>query len=368
MPIIEKIKKLIADLVEMYKGNKIGFLWLVSAVIIVLIFIFSIISLFFKPATPDALIDIPLQNYPNQRITIQQSVISNFEFEEKELEVYSIVERNNADVVDRFLTKISKSLNRQNVSNIIILWTSATDFAQYDVSRDEMFFRFSEPLSLTEIPITIVTNENAKQYLDEFVSKYLQLEYEYTNVKLTKVDSNFRIEANRSIEGYPLHVPGVDTYSDYLLVEPDGDIVEGRLRLINYTTDGVISIKPVHPTNLNRLISRTDYPKEVNQDFPDGLEKEQSERDAPGDIDENALKFPKVTNTVGKELSIVYFFATTDYKKLVPVYYIKGEGEILFETKTYVVPMTVYVNALDPERVYVPENTSVDPDIFVNPQ
>ena len=48
------------------------------------------------------------------------------------------------------------------------------------------------------------------------------------------------------------------------------------------------------------------------------------------------------------------FYSNTSFKQIVPAYRLEAEGKILYNSKEITVPLTIFTNALDPSRVYIP--------------
>jgi hypothetical protein len=286
------------------------------------------------------------------------------------LPVYELIADNHVDLVRTFLVESGNGTFRQeNYSDIVYQWTAnkSDDFyaVEYSVAFDRVFFRFEEGFSPSKLGNQSYSKDSLAQYFTSFAQGYFNSEFEYTDFKVSTVGRDFKIEANRSIDGVPLEVSGFQEFSDYLIVEENGEVSEGQFYLFEYDEKSGVELDLLSPLQLGSVISRDDYPREFNQRAPVGYDPsdfgyEEYPLD-PGSsfagdppLSESLEEIPTVTSCTATGMKVVYFFTNTSTNKLAPVYKIDCHSKVMISDKEYDVPVVIYASAIDPEYVYIP--------------
>lgn len=354
------MKELIANIIRWIKQNKTLATLIAAVVTLVLIFIYNLISGAIEP-TVTTLIDLPLPINSELEITVPKSTYEDLDLKNRPtMDVFYAQETDYSSTIDVFLARIGKTnLPKTQYEELLTIWTNDEDLFQYSQIKAEVFFRFSDPVAIPDVEFGFYNNDNGDEALAEVARALTGNVYSYTNIKVKETGSEFRIEGNREVGGTRIERPGIAEYSDYLVIQDDGKIVEGRF-FIAEISDTSLRSKIIHPTNLQAIISEEIYPKEISQGYARSITQEDYqvssavEESSFGDITLESLSFPQVTEMATESMEIVYFWDNYNYPEIFPVYKIEGTGEVTFNGKEYVVPMYVYASALDPAIVYIP--------------
>lgn len=354
------MKAFIEKITNWIKENRTLSIWIFAISTMVIIFIYSLISNIVDPTTTD-LIDIPLPTGTELEISIPKSTYEDLDLKNKPTkDIYYVQEVDQSGQIEIFLARIGKTnLSKEKSAELLTIWSDTDDLFQYSQNESEIFFRFSDPVAIPDVDFGYINSKNGADALAQVARAITGEIYTYTNVKVGEEGGTFRIEANREVDGVRIERPGISEYSDYLIVDDAGQIVEGRLFLPVFS-DVSLRVKIIHPTNLAGIVGKEVYPKEVNQGYARSI-TEEDYQDASTTVDSSlndvtleSLEFPKATDITVEELELVYFFSNHNYPEIFPIYKIQGTGTVTFKGKEYVVPVLIYASALDPDLVYIP--------------
>ncbi|MCB9790817.1 hypothetical protein H6764_02225 [Candidatus Nomurabacteria bacterium] len=296
-------------------------------------------------------VDIPVDNQPQDLVD--------------KLSVYDIEEIDRTDVIAQFLSSIGKGLlQKEALGTDLVYWKdSPTEdyyLVEYNRIFDDVFFRFENPATPSKLGTSFVTRDTLPNFFTEFINEYFKNDFKFTNFNITTVSEGYRVEANRVVNDIPLERPGSSKYSDYIIVQEDGDIVEGSVTLFTIDSSSAIETALVPVADLGSYLLRKDYPKDFNQGFPIGLDITNfgyNPYDENGDFNGDPppdFEIPEATSCTADAVNVVYLFNRLGFKKLTPVYRIDCTGEITFGGSQFKVPIVIYANAIDPDVVYVP--------------
>ena len=351
-----KLKELLNKIKEYYLRRKTFFTWMVGLGLVITLIIVALIPRDENPPF-GTLIDVPFQYYKQVRVDIPEKTVENFELEDERLKIYDIDMQNRHELVDNFLVDIGVSgMQKTEVDEKYYQWKKGEDIVQYDQYTETLYFKFEESVTPLGLSQGFVGEEELNEYFEGFVQTYINKSFSYDNFDIEKERGQFRIMARRLVEGgYPLEISGYDSYTDYLIIEDDGDIKEGRLLLVTYSDYKAVRLNVVTPDSIETYTNSDLYPKEVNQGFAELISgRRKSRSSVSGHFTEYEIEFPKVKDIEIKEIEIVYFFASTYYAKLIPAYKLTGESNVSYEGGEFLVPVVIYSNAMDPNFVYVP--------------
>src|SRR5690606_3959842 len=141
------------------------------------------------------------------------------------------------EIVTLFLTSVGKSsLQKELLGSSLVYWRDSPDedyyIVEYSRIFDDLFFRFEDAATPSELSTTFVTRDSLPSYFTNFVNQYFKGDFQFTNFNITAVPEGYRVEANRLIDGVPLERSGSAKYSDYVIFQEDGDVVEGSITLL----------------------------------------------------------------------------------------------------------------------------------------
>lgn len=321
---------------------------------------------------PDELVEQPY-NYDNySSIQIPPDQLENMKEGQKGIDkvrLLTLLASDDNQDITSMLSKLGVTgWSMQNFSDVYYMWSNKAlgeeYFADYDNKNEKLFFRFPDPidLDLIEAPPQF-TPTSGSIFLKQYMFSYLGRDVDFTNVQIEREGNFIRINANRSIDGIPVHVPTLNNFTDSILITENGELVEGDIRLFDFGEEQFAS-ELIEPEVLARVITRDDYPKNITQRMPLGWDYSMSdledvlyqdgiENDAPFIPEDYALDIVKDCTVVDSEL--VYYFVRSNEPYLSPSYRFLCMGEIEIEDKPYDVPLIIFASALDPALVALPE-------------
>lgn len=314
-----------------------------------------------KQLPPVTLIELPLNNGVSHRSFIGREIVEGSRFPES-LPVYKIIDKNYSSDIDIFLQQLNKdALSKSSVQGKLYTWVKDENYVQYIPNLQTLYFRFDDTPN-PQINIRVASPDSGKEYFKEVFKKFFSRDYDFSNASVVQTGNRVRIEATRSVHGYPINLPTYSGYTDYIILDTNGGFVEGKLLLVEYELDDPEIIKLVHISNLQGAMNSADYPKTVVQGtnpIVAELSEEEShtneDGEIHGDVTEEAINFPVATSSIISTAKIVYLFADSKSMVLSPVYKLNGEGTILYKGTSVQMPIIVYTSALIPERVYIPD-------------
>jgi hypothetical protein len=347
--IFESIKEAIKD------RKKVVIILVVIAVVLI---IYSIVSMMFSKPDIDPidsdkyLIEPPMQVQESHSISLPPSLYNSKGFP-KSLDVYQIDSVTHTTNVETFLTKIGRTgLKKENVQGSFYSWEnqgSKVDYLQY---QQQLKFIFSDPFKVS-LTTQFNGSDDIVRFFEGFMTEYFGKTYKYTNGKVTSEGRRSRIEVNRLVGQYPVYLQNHFTYTDSLLLDEAGNIYEGTLTMFEFKETGD-TIDLVHASNLQRLLASEIYPKDIFEGYSEELAKLLNQ---PGiehlDAADQLIEIPTSRISEAKSISLVYYYANDSYKQVVPVYRIEATGVITYAGKQVSIPLVIYANALDPDRVYI---------------
>jgi len=336
-------------------NDKKTFYILVSIVLVV----FSIILfLLLRPKAnkePEYLITTPYSFDTTHNVELPQEVIKDFKVP-KSLNVYPIVKVDQSIKIDTFLSAIGKSaLKKKALGTALYIWSNEEEYVEYIPNLQTVYFKFTKP-GITQM----IANDGVigKGYLDSLASNYLTTDFKYVNEKITKSGYQIRIEANRSIDNYPLYYNNDYTYADYIVVDEGGKVYEGKLSLIVFDSKDKSSVDIVSLVYLQSILDSDIYPKIVYQGiYPQKNTTPGSSLKGAGDgidILDHVNNTTLASVSKAKNIQLGYLYVDSGYTQLIPTYRIEAEGEATSSGKKILVPITVFANAMDPAKVYLP--------------
>ncbi|HRI06055.1 MAG TPA: hypothetical protein PLV59_03890 [Candidatus Dojkabacteria bacterium] len=331
----------------------------VMAIAVVVLLLVLIYNLFFqreeeeKPQNGKYLIETPMQYEGSHSVVIPKQVYEEKTFPDQ-LPIFQLVDTNHSSDIDRFLIKIGKTgLTKDVVGDSLYSWIGSDSKLEYIKFQQSLSFTFSNPFTIS-LPTQFVDADSAEKFFSQFIKEYFGLEYEYTNAKISTEGQRIVLQVNRKVNDYPIYLQNHFTYTDTLTVDADGNVYSGSLTLFDYNSAEKEDIKLVKVPNLSQLMSNPSYPKDLFKGFSEDLRKILSE---PGvellDGADQLIELPEPVFSDVKSIELVYYYSSDAYKQLIPIYRLEAEGVITYLGKNARIPIVIYANALDPDRVYI---------------
>jgi len=225
-------------------------------------------------------------------------------------------------------------------------WTYEDDQFFYDITKNHILFQYTEGIQFDSVELTDTT-------FSTFVNKYFKENWKYKVFKNEKGTNGETIYYAKRILSEDIYVESREhnQQTDYLALK-DGKIVYGKILLTKFTpTD--IQLPLISQEQLNKYLNLKEYPKEI---YPQYSALEDS---LLSQIDYLSEEFEELAQTLANCKStsseVVYLYKSFDQELLTPVYKLEAQCELTYEEKQYSVPAIAYVNAIDPEYVYIPE-------------
>ncbi len=351
---------------KQFSENSKGFYLLIALSVFVIIIV-VLIQIFSGDETNDSqLVDQPFNYDDNVEITVSDSVVKDVEITNK-ANLYNIDKTDNSILVQNFLNKIGKGFWRKtNFDDIYYVWSEDGGvghyLADYDISKDSIFFRFEDPLELDEIENIDYKIDTAPTLLmDEVLLTYFDIDVELEDPEVSTYGNEIRMSTRRLIDDIPVEVRGNDSFSYYFVFDIAGRLKEGQVLLTSFVEPEKVRIFDIE--YLGNSINQKAYPKDIIAKLPSDFDLEDLGYEPyeyaegfygdppPYEFDDEDLIPEECTVTA---IELVYYFVRTSVEKLTPVYKLGCRGEVTIEEQTYLVPLTIFANALDPELVYVP--------------
>ncbi|MBI2357187.1 hypothetical protein HYV12_04020 [Candidatus Dojkabacteria bacterium] len=350
------INKVIEKVKDVFKDKKWGGVLMLAVIVLIVVVIISIVNSFKKeekPTDTNYLIETPMQYDGGHSVYIPQTVSGSKSFPNS-LPVFQIEEVNHSGELDKFLLKIGKTgFQKDTIGTSLYSWMKGNETLEYIPFQQQLTFKFTDSFK-TNITTQFSDSEDVNKFFEKFMLEYFGVTNKYINGKAIVEGKRIRLEVNRNVNNFPLYLQNHNSYTDYLVVDSNGGIYEGGFTLVEYTEEGE-SIQLVHPTNLQRLIASADYPKDIFEGFSEDLKEILN---APGastlDATDQISELPHPTISEAKDISLGYYYSSDSYKQIIPIYRIEAIGTITYLGKNAKIPLLIYANALDPDRVYIP--------------
>lgn len=362
---MEEIQQTTLDKIRTYiKEHRVGLTWILAAILLITTFIALFINPSPRQPIDDAgLIEQPLSFSRGKRIKISDDIEGDFDRKDTSLVIYEVTSTDKTSLIDQFIFEIGiGGFTLTTDSELIKIREQADNRIEYNTLTEELTFTFDGPISLATIDRALFKTDELQDYFNEFIRIYIDPTFEHTNFTVTEERDSFLIEADRKIGDYHLETSGFFPNPDFIRIEKDGDLIEGKILLMSLTDNEDLVSDIIDIDELRSLINSDIYPKEFNQG-PIAVAEEDIDLPDPADAPANTGIIPleaeeiRETNDCDTEnIEIVYFYLNQNYLNLSPVYKISCAGVINHRGRTYDVNVIIYANALDPDRVFIPED------------
>ena len=285
--------------------------------------------------------------YPEETIEIESIGTSDEEiilddekiFSSGDYQYYN-VEATNVSV-PTFISKLNIKLIREEtgVENVK-RWVKDTSYVSYDLTSNYLQFEFSTPIPSTS---DLTSSKGVSDWI-------------YENLKLElacKIDNVFQsgsfqyVYANILLEDTTVDFKGRDDkFSLFFILNSRGDIKSGGLLLLDIAKEKYM-LPLIDYNYLQSVINEEIYPKEIFSDFgsiSDTLELSYISND--WEKIEESLDNCNVT-----EGKVIYYYSDNEQRYLLPVYKLQSFCEVTYQEEIYIVPSTIYTNAVSPEYI-----------------
>ena len=318
-----------------------------------------------EPVVPPGSIEQPVGRSDGTEVDIEKDVSDDADINDTG-RIYKLDKEGHVENVKQFVNLMGKSSwFERSYGDGYYLWLPSERetfyVIDYDTLTETLTFVFPEPVPVKQfLDGGFLTDDQIDTYMEDLFREYLGLQFKFENSEVIKTREKIEIRSNRIIDDLPLNTRGPESYSDRVEISENGDLVSGKIVLMEYMEPGA-EVEIINPGLIGRVINRTDYPKDFHQMAPIGFQVEfpEVDTDDPNYLGD-AIEVPEsryvgqIDRCTAKKMDLVYYFFTTDADEVSPTYRIECLGETEIENEEYVVPVVVYTNAIDPDLVFVP--------------
>ena len=275
-----------------------------------------------------------------QDITLKES------FDASEKPLYAISNKTAVENINEMISTLKLTVKESTKEDGGFYTWSGNDWNFfYDLTTNQLIFSISDGVDIGVVEL----NEYA---FSGFVKTYFSQDWEYEIFETEKRSDGATVSyAKRKIGEDIIETKIQNKYTDYLGFK-NGKIVYGKILLTQFD-DLSLYAQLIDSGELNRLINVKGYPKEIFVDYSVLQSTVLQKVDYLGPSFEELTE--TVDNCVSNNVEIVYLYRSFDETYLTPVYKIDAQCTVEYEDESHSVPATVYVNAIDPEYVSMPE-------------
>ena len=249
--------------------------------------------------------------------------------------------------VEKMVAELSNEFNLiDSLEGDFYQWSNGNDEVIYDLGKNYLIFSYAEGIPLDEAEITGNSFSN-------FVKKYFDQKWQYTVFKNEKGNNGETIYyAKRVLEDeFEVEIREHNQQTDSLALK-DGKIIYGKILLTNFV-ESEISVPLISNEDLNKYLNTAEYPKEIYPQYGGIRESVLNE------VDYLSEEFEELSETLDNCKStsseVIYLYKSFEQKLLTPIYKLEVQCEVTYKEQQYSIPAIAYVNAVDPEYLYVPE-------------
>lgn len=353
----EKIKTGIRSLQEGGKENEIVIIWGVAFFLLVVL---ATASLFLGgkrtvPASKQIELnstDISSGGTPSSLVSIGSAALFNVNDSPRKLPVYNIIDKNYEPKIEAFLVKNNVTGFKKHANDHKIVWEKGTEVISLDLDRDRIFFNFDHGVQLNAMESKIDEEGGATSYFYEVIRQYFDEELVYADAIVTSESTNtYRVDANRMIDKYKLYWETFDGKVDYMVFNKRGDLLEGRLALVNIDEGNTKSYPISDPNQLPTTINTEEQPRAVfygNKEFVSGEKYDWSNYDyLNSKPNQGEDIFPNPDICKATDIELVYYYTDDSFGKVTPTYKINCVGSVTFKGGIYEVPGIIFASAID---------------------
>lgn len=292
------------------------------------------------------------KRYPEEIIeqqsisTSKQEIELKETFEGTEREIYATSNATQLENIQTMITDLNLNIKEESSEEgAYYIWTGDNWSFMYELDQNYLIFNIEEGIETGKAAL----NSNS---FSNFVNKYFSLEFEYTVFESAKRENGETISyAKRKIGEDNLETKLHNKYTDYLALK-DGKIVYGKILLTQFKETDILT-PLITSESLKEIINLDGYPKEVYPDFS------VLQSNVLQEIDYKEEAFEEVAESLkecqSSSMEIVYLYRSMEDIYLTPVYKILTECIVEHENDEFSIPATMYVNAIDPQYVSIPE-------------
>jgi hypothetical protein len=305
--------------------------------------------------------DKTTKKYPDELIK-QESLIptkkGNITFEgikdplEETYKLYGVSDEVSLSGIENMISTLNLRVELENLNDSFIYnGTDGENIFNYYLSTNTFYFSLKGGISWHEAQLT-------ERSFSSFVKKYFNKTWEYELVEVDKgVDGTTFYYAKRLVPD-GTKIESLNTYqnTDYLALK-DGRITSGEILLVEFF-DTQLDIPLIGVSNLTKYINLEEYPKIIESDIG-RIASALSITEEPYSNQELFDKLFKLREELEdcktNKLEVVYYYKSFKQTYLTPVYRLDLFCDVLYENRNYTIPAIAYVNAIDPEYIYIPE-------------
>lgn len=312
----------------MNKSKKLKIL-IVLGVVLILLLIVIILVVIRSPKEEKT----PVSVIPSFRDDRQYNFsIATEEVEESVSTLYTCGNPDVPEYLRDFVLSINPNLE-ENYDNKLLTWSDNNGkVLTYNVDSTVL------DVDLSKYPEAIKVSN-----IEEFISESLHDSLQYYKLELKEYGDTEIYSGNRAVDGKEVRT-SLGT-SDYFVIE-DGYLTSARITLAEFVETNSVAPLITNTKLLEQYLSNTEYPKEIVLDTTDlyTLSPENYEDFTP------EINYDTCSIT---EMEPKLYFDTCNAEYIYDVYLIAGICDVEYRGELFSVPYKGYINAIDPEYVYV---------------
>lgn len=292
-------------------------------------------------------------NYPEEPIT--QKVLST-SFKEgidttslplvpgDDYELYTVSQKVKLEYLETMASDLGLTLT-DSEEGLFYQWDKGSSQIFYDLTKNVVLMTLKDGIPSDEAEITGYS-------FKLFVKKYFKEDWDYDVFKSEKRSTGETVYyANRLIDKIPIEMRENNQETDYIATK-DGKILYAQILLTIFDKEN-IQVPIISTSELVNYIDSKYYPKEI---YPSYSTLQSTILKQVNYLSED---FEEIANTIGNCKStsskVIYLYKSFNQELLTPVYKLESECTVTYEEEEYSVPAVMYVNAIDPDYISIPE-------------
>lgn len=312
----------------MNKSNKLKTLIILGVVLILLLLVIVLIVIINPKEEKTPVTVIP--SFKNERQ--YNFSIATDPIEEEVSNLYTCGNPDVPEYISSFALSINPNLEEE-YNNKLLSWSDS----------DGRVLTYNIDSTLLDVDLSNYPKAIRVSSVEEFVSEYLRDSLQYYNLELKEYEDTQIYSGNRAVDDKEVRT-GFGT-SDYFVIE-DGYLTSARITLADFVETNSVAPLITNTKLLEQYLSNTEYPKEIVLDTTDlyTLSPENYEDFTP------EINYDTCSIT---EMEPKLYFDTCNAEYIYDVYMIAGVCDVEYRGELFTVPYKGYINAIDPEYVYV---------------
>lgn len=264
-----------------------------------------------------------------------------------EYEIYEITNNLKLSFIEILVSKHSLKPTDSVNMKFFYMWEGEGKVVRYDANTNVVTIVGRDMIELDSTKVdNMIFSKIAKEYFGE--------DWEYSEItEEMNTNKDIIYLAKRKLgNGSYVEVINRKNETDRMTVDSNGKFLSGSFLVASFRETGEY-VTLVSKRELIDLIKKGKYPKEFL------LHTYSLPSDVSMKLAYDAESYRKLKNSASncssKQVEVVYYYKGMEQKWLLPVYKVNAECEVNLDGETYVIPATMFVNAVE-QKYIKPEN------------